>query len=67
MSESVRDDCQLCRLLDYRGNEIKEPEGIATVAREDGGTKTIHCCRRCADELWSTHDFSSYGELTEAV
>lgn len=57
------DECQLCRLHDYRGDEINKPEGIATVPREDGGTKTIHCCERCADELWDEHDFTPYSQL----
>lgn len=61
--DSIPDECQLCRLLDYRGDDINEPEGMATVSREDGGTKIIWCCERCADELWPTHDFTATGEL----
>ena len=55
-------ECQLCRPLDYRDEEINEPEGIATVKREDGGMKTIHCCKRCADGLWGEdeHDWTAY-------
>jgi hypothetical protein len=45
-------ECQLCRLLDYRGDGINEPEGTVVIPRDDGGLKTIHCCERCADELW---------------
>ena len=45
-------ECQLCRLLDYRGDGINEPEGAVVIPRCDGGIKTIHCCKRCADELW---------------
>lgn len=60
MAKSIPDECQLCRPLDYRGDEIAEPEGMVTVEREDGGTKIIHCCRRCADELFTGHDFSEY-------
>jgi hypothetical protein len=46
--------------LGYRGNEINEPEGIATIPEEDGGTKTIHCCQRCPDELWDDHEWTPY-------
>lgn len=56
-------ECQLCRLLDYRDDEINEPEGIATIPREDGGTKTIHCCERCPDELWDEHDWTPYESI----
>jgi len=45
-------ECQLCRLLDYRDDEINEPQGTVVIPRDDGGLKTIHCCERCADELW---------------
>lgn len=45
-------ECQLCRLLDHRSEEINEPEGTVVIPRDDGGLKTIHCCYRCADELW---------------
>lgn len=56
-------ECQLCRPLDYRGDDINDREGIVTIAREDGGTKTIHCCKRCADGLFGTHDWTSYDRL----
>lgn len=56
----IPDECQLCRPLDYRGDEINSPEGMTAVARDDGGTKIIHCCRRCADELFTNHDFTRY-------
>jgi len=56
-------ECQLCRPLEYRGDDINDREGVVTVTREDGGTKTIHCCKRCADELFGTHDWTSYDEL----
>lgn len=54
----VPEECQLCRLLDYRGDDINEPEGQTAIAREDGGTKIIWCCERCHDELFGTPDFS---------
>lgn len=56
-------ECQLCRPLDYRGDDINAKQGIVTIAREDGGTKTIHCCERCADELFESHDWTSYDDL----
>lgn len=58
-------ECQLCRLLDYYPDDINEPEGVATVQREGGGTKTIHCCKRCADELWGEkgHDWTPYDKV----
>jgi hypothetical protein len=66
-SESTRfppeHECQLCRLLGYREDDINDREGIATIAREGGGTKAIHCCKRCADELFETHDWTEYAEL----
>jgi hypothetical protein len=58
-------ECQLCRLLDYRGDEINDHNGICTIAREDGGTKIIRCCKRCADELFGTHDWTSYEDLDD--
>jgi len=58
-------ECPLCRLLNYRGDDINDREGIVTVAREDGGTKTIHSCKRCADELFGTHDWTSYEDLDD--
>lgn len=58
-----KDECELCRLLDYRGREINDRDGIVTIAREDGGTKTIHCCKRCADELFGVHDWTDYDDL----
>lgn len=59
-------ECQLCRPLGYRGDEINDHEGIVTVAREDGGTKIIRCCERCADELFDTHDWTSYDVLEQS-
>ena len=58
--DSIPDECQLCRLLDYRGDEINEPEGMVEVSRDDGGTKIVHCCERCADELFTTPGFTRY-------
>lgn len=58
-------ECQLCRLLDYRDDEINDRAGIVTVAREDGGTKTIHACERCPDELFGAHDWTSYDDLDD--
>ena len=52
-----RHECELCRLLDYRGDNINGHNGIVTITREDGGTKTIRCCKRCADELFDSHDW----------
>ena len=61
--ERIPDECQLCRLLDYRGDAINAPEGIDEVARDDGGTKLIHCCERCARELFGARsEFMSYEE-----
>lgn len=56
----IPDECQLCRILDYRGKEINNPEGMTEVARADGGTKIIHCCERCCDELFDMRLFSRY-------
>jgi len=50
--ETIPEECQLCRLLDYRGDDINEPEGMVEVARDDGGTKIVHSCERCAHELF---------------
>jgi len=56
-------ECQLCRLLDYRGDEINGPEGTVVIPRDDGGLKTIHCCERCADELWGDESgWTPYGD-----
>lgn len=55
MAKPIPEECQLCRLLDYRGDEINEPEGSVTVAREDGGDKFVYCCRRCSEEMFD-HD-----------
>jgi hypothetical protein len=60
MPETIPEECQLCRPLDYRGDEINEPEGMVEVGRDDGGTKIIHCCERCAHELFSSPGFSAY-------
>ena len=56
-------ECQLCRPLNYRGDDINDKAGIVTISREDGGTKTIHCCRRCPDELFPSHNWTSYEDL----
>lgn len=56
-------ECQLCRPLGYRGDEINDKQGVVTIARDGGGTETIHCCERCADELWKSHDWTSYDDL----
>jgi len=52
-------ECQLCRPLEYRGDDINDREGIVTIRQEDGGIKTIHCCERCADELFGVHNWTS--------
>lgn len=65
MPETIPKECQLCRPLDYRGDEINEPEGMAEVGREDGGTKIVHCCGRCAVELFDGRLFSFYGATSE--
>lgn len=44
-------ECQLCRLLDYRGDDINAPTHSIEVAREDGGTKIVYLCERCAEEM----------------
>lgn len=44
-------ECQLCRLLDYRGDEVNGPTLSIEVRREDGGVKIVFLCERCADEM----------------
>jgi len=56
-------ECQLCRALDYRGDDINDREGVLTIRREDGGIKAIHCCERCADELFGDHNWTSYDDV----
>jgi len=63
--DAIPEECQLCRLLGYRGDDINDPEGKVRVARDDGGTKIIHCCRRCPDELFTSHDFSRYDPVVD--
>lgn len=58
--EVLPEECQLCRPMDYRGDEINPPGGIVTVRNDDGGLKLVHCCERCADELFDDHDFATY-------
>jgi len=58
-------ECELCRLLDYRGDDINDRSGIVTVRRDDGGIKTIDCCERCADELFETSNWTSYDDLDD--
>ena len=58
-------ECELCRLLDYRGGDINDHSGIVTVPRDDGGIKTIDCCERCADELFETSNWTSYDDLDD--
>jgi len=58
-------ECQLCRPLDYRRDDINDREGIVTIRREDGGIKIIHSCERCADELFGAHDWTSYGDVDD--
>jgi len=60
-------ECELCRLLDYRGDGINDRDGIVTIFREDGGTKAIHCCERCADELFGSHNWTGYDDLDERL
>jgi len=59
---SAEHECQLCRLRDYRGDDINDRGGIVTTHREGGGTKTIHCCERCADELFGVHNWTSHDD-----
>ncbi|AHG00940.1 hypothetical protein HALLA_11930 [Halostagnicola larsenii XH-48] len=58
--ENLPPQCQLCQLLDYRGDFINEPEGMVEVARDDGGSKIVHCCERCAEELFDDPEFTAY-------
>jgi hypothetical protein len=58
--EKTPDECELCRLVGYRGDTISEPEGMVIVAREDGGTKIVHCCEGCSDEVFSAPVFCEY-------
>lgn len=51
MPETIPEECQLCRLLDYRGVEINAPSHSIEVAREDGGIKIVYLCQRCATEM----------------
>ncbi|WP_135666647.1 hypothetical protein [Halorhabdus rudnickae] len=60
MLETIPDECQLCRPLEYRGEDLNSPEGMVEIARIDGGAKIIHCCRRCAEELFTNPDFTEY-------
>ena len=60
--DKIPEECQLCRPRGYRNNEIGHPEGMVEVTRDDGGTKIVHCCRRCSNELFSNPDFSTYDE-----
>jgi hypothetical protein len=52
MPETIPDECQLCRVNDRRGEEINAPEVSVQVARDDGGTKFVYCCRPCLDETF---------------
>lgn len=64
MAPDARDvlpeECQLCRLMDYRDDEINPPGGIVTMSNADDDLKLVHCCERCADELFDDHDFAPY-------
>lgn len=52
----IPDECQLCRLLDYRGDDINEPTHSTEIATAEGGTKIIYHCERCSLELWGTDE-----------
>lgn len=51
MRDTIPEECQLCRLLEYRGDEINEPSHSIEVSREDGGIKIVYLCQRCANEM----------------
>jgi hypothetical protein len=51
MPETIPEECQLCRPLDYRGDEINAPSHSIEVRREDGGIKIVYLCQRCAAEM----------------
>jgi len=51
MPETIPEECQLCRLLEYRGDEINAPSHSIEVRREDGGIKIVYLCQRCASEM----------------
>lgn len=51
MADTIPDECQLCRLLDYRGDDINDPTHSTMIANDGGGIKFIYACRRCFEEM----------------
>lgn len=56
MPETIPEECQLCRINDRRGDDINPPEVTVQVARDDGGTKFVYCCRQCLEETFSANE-----------
>lgn len=56
------DECPLCRRLGYKGNLVREPAGSVEMVRTDGGKESLHCCERCADEVFPESVFTPYDQ-----
>lgn len=65
--EGIPEECQLCRPLDYRGDDINEPTLTTLIARDDGGTKFVYHCRRCGEELWDNDENDPFTDRIETT